>query len=84
MTAQTPDGITVWKWEEAPEKYRGLSPYNGGEQEVAEIAANVPSWVYGLWLQNNFKYISRTFMKHPDDNSLIIIGSRTKRIDITG
>lgn len=83
MTAPTPNGITVWKWDDAPEHYKALSILGGNEAIVAEVAPHAKVLDYALWYQN-VKYISKMITGNPHNDCLVIICSTTKRLSVTG
>lgn len=82
MTVQPPEGITVWKWEDAPDHYKALSKLGGNEDIVAEVSPRTNVTEYALWYQNA-KYISKMITGNPHNDCLVIICSTTKRLSVT-
>ena len=56
--------IKVWRWEDAPRKYRRLSEHGGDEDWVALLPAGASDW-YIPWLEDGTSFGCCDVSRHP-------------------
>jgi hypothetical protein len=67
--------IRVWRWEDAPEKYRRLSEHGGDEDWVAFVPAALKDEWIG-WAEEGGPFGYCSVSEHEVDGGRVLIGAR--------
>ena len=66
------DAIIIWKWANAPEEYRVLSPHGGDEDWVIEIPESL-QWYSGILFPEGSRWGCCSISQHESDDGLLIL-----------
>jgi hypothetical protein len=69
------NAILVWAWDDAPKRFKDLSPHEGDEDWVALLP---PSWngVVPLWMEDGGRFAVCDLSVHPqEDGSAVCIAA---------
>ncbi len=68
--------IYVWRFDDAPKKYRELSPHGGDEDWLAYVPGSLKDeWI--PWLEPNSSFGVCDVSKHPFDGGHVHIGAHS-------
>lgn len=68
------NAILVWRWQDAPEEYRNLSPHGGDEDWVAFVPYSIAS-SYIAWLEEGSSFGCCSVSEHGVPGGIIKIGA---------